>query len=77
MYRLYLFHPGRGLVHSITLFDQTDVKHISKFIDQYKEEENVDLIRAILGPNELTVLQGDDELRMPGQMYAAPTGRIR
>jgi len=77
MYRLYLFHPGRCLVNSFSLFDQSDIKHVSKYIAQYNEEENTQLIRAILGPTDLAVLKPDDELRIPGLIFAASTGRIR
>ncbi len=73
-YHLYCFHPGRCLVRSVPLHDQGSIEHIDQWIRAYNLAEGISLIRAILGPNELVVLQRDDALRIPSSEFAAPSG---
>jgi hypothetical protein len=70
-YRLYLFHTGRGLVWSLSIFTQKDIDAAKEFIKNYEKEENCTVIRAILGPTDLTKLEPDEELRLPNK-YAEP-----
>lgn len=74
MIRLYLFHPGNGLVRTIPIHDQVGVDHAEAWIKTYNAEEKTNLIRAVLGENALTVLLPGDSIRIPG-LYAKPTGR--
>lgn len=73
---LYLFHPGRTLVRPIRLTQKSDITWANDFIRKYNEENKTQLIRAILGNNDLVVLKPDDELRLLEE-YAEPSGRCR
>lgn len=77
MYKLYLFHPGKHLVNAVPLRDQKDIDHVEKWIKHYNETNGVYLIRAILGPHELAVLNTEEKLRIPGAEYAKPTAKVR
>ena len=76
MYRLYLFHPGRGLVQSLGIYTTDYIKAAKEFITSYETEEGATLVRAILGNTNLTVLSPDEDLRLPTD-YAEPTAPRR
>lgn len=73
MFKIYLFHPGRGLIQGIEIHVQKELDNLNKWIKGYNAEENTTLIRAVLGQETLSILGPDEDLILPKD-YAVPTG---
>lgn len=73
MITIFCFDPkgDRKLVFTRRIHNKDDIKHLKNWVKTYELENECKLIRAILGENNLAVLDPDDDLVLPVE-YATP-----